>query len=424
MAEAVIMPKTGMAMEEGIIIEWLKNEGDTIEVGDILAEIETDKSTMELESDAAGTLLKILYPAGTTVPVTVPIAWIGEAGEVVSEIEPAGKPTEEPETASTAVSEAPSPAVSRSASGGKVPSTPAAKRAASEQGVDISSVKPSGKHGEVRKQDVLDSVPKATPLAARMAADQRVDLAGVTGSGHGGKIFSRDLDNEKPGEDRRVPLTNIQKITGRRMLESVSTIPMVTEDTRADVTRLLELKQEILIESELKVSVNDFIIRAVAVALREHPRMNSVFDQDALIYKHEINIGMAAATERGLLVPVIRQADRYGLSALAGKTRELAQRARDGKLSPDELSGSTFSVSNVGMYGITSFTPIINPPEAGILGVCAIEQLPRYIDGQLTERSIMTLSLSFDHRIVDGAESALFLKTVVDLLQSPLKLLV
>jgi pyruvate dehydrogenase E2 component (dihydrolipoamide acetyltransferase) len=423
MAEAVIMPKTGMAMTEGVIIEWLKQEGEKIAQGDVLAEIETDKSTMELESDAEGTLLKIVYPEGTTVPVTVPIAWIGQEGEKIPEPEPEAPAAETPGKIQPEKS-APVSLASSAPDSDKIASTPAAKRAASEKGVDLSTVTPTGKHGEIREADVLASVSKATPLASRMAEDKGVDLSTVSGSGHGGKIFSYDLDKKRPSESTRVPLTNIQRITGVRMLESVQTIPMVSEDAKADVTRLLELKDQLLSESGIKVSINDFVIRATALALTEYPRMNSVFDGDAVLYSSSINIGVAAATKRGLLVPVIHEADRYTIPALSQVTKELASRARDGKLSPDQLSGSTFSISNVGMYGITSFTPIINPPEAGILGVCAVEKLPRFIDGQLCERSIMNLSLTFDHRIVDGAESALFLKSIVEMLQSPLKLLV
>lgn len=428
MAESIIMPKTGMAMEEGVIIEWLKKEGDQIKEGDIIAQIETDKSTMDLESDLSGTLLKLVYPEGTTVPVTLPIAWIGKKGDAIPENTETSSSVESVEAVESVGEKAATEQIPHTsqatASTGKIPSTPAAKRVASEKGIDLATVTPSGKRGEILEKDVLASAPRITPLAARMAEDRQVDISQISGSGHAGKIFSRDLANTVPVADTRVPLTNIQKITGKRMLESVLSIPTVSEDIKADMTRLLELKQSIFEESGVKASVNDFIIKAAAIALRKHPRMNSVFDTDALIFKNEVHIGMAVATERGLLVPVLRNADSFTLSALSEKTKEIIQKARDSKLSPDELTGSTFSISNVGMYGITSFTPIINPPEAGILGVCAIEKLPRFVNGSLVERSIMTLSLSFDHRVVDGAESAQFLQTLVNLLENPLQLLV
>ena len=430
MAEAVIMPKTGMAMEEGVIIEWLKQEGDPVKEGEVIAQIETDKSTMDLESDVSGTLLKLVYEAGATVPVTVAIAWIGEEGERIPEEHsdsgssaPVQAEEDEPKAQDS------EPALLR-ASSSKVPATPAAKRVAAEKAIDLASVQPSGKHGEVLQKDVLAHAPKATPLAERIAKDRQIDLTGISGSGHAGKIYSRDVVQAGPviyeaaSEDTRVPLTTIQKITGKRMMESVSHIPMVSENISVDMTRLLELKQTVLDEGELKASVNDFIIRAVALSLRKHPRMNSVFDTDALIYRHQVHIGMAVATEKGLLVPVLRDADRYSFAQLVSRTRQIIEKAREGKLAPEELSGSTFSISNVGMYGITSFTPIINPPEAGILGVCAIEQLPRFINDTLEKRSIMTICLTFDHRIVDGAESAQFLQTLKHLLEAPLQLLI
>lgn len=422
MAEAVIMPKTGMAMEEGVIIEWLKREGDEIAVGDVLAQIETDKSTMDLESDASGTLLKLVYEAGTTVPVTLPIAWIGKKGEKIPETVSEANPVQEVAKVVEAIPEPIPQAMGIST--GKILATPAAKRAASERKIDLATVTPSGKWGEVVQKDVLSASPRVTPLAARIAQDKHLNLQDVTGSGHGGKIYAKDIKSEDSGEFTRLPLTNIQKITGKRMLESVLTIPMVTENIKVDMTRLLELKQAILDESKVKASVNDFVIKAVAKALRKHPRMNSMFDGDALIQKHDINIGMAVATDRGLLVPVIRRADALTLSSLVEKTKTTIERAREGKLTMAELTGSTFSISNVGMFGITAFTPIINPPEAGILGVCTIEKVPRIVDGALTERSIMTLSLTFDHRIVDGAESAQFLQSVVSLLEHPLQLMV
>lgn len=420
MAEAIIMPKTGMAMTEGVIIEWLKKEGDEIAVGDVIAQIETDKSTMDLESDLSGTLLKLVYEAGTTVPVTVPVAWIGKKGDKIPEVEQVEEKQEEVKISVEEAKVETKPLIQS----GKIASTPAAKRAASEKNIDLASVTPTGKHGEILEKDVLSSATRATPLAERIAKDRAIDLGQVSGSGYGGKIFSRDLTQRVAGEVTKIPLTNIQKITGRRMMESVLSIPMVSEDIKVDMSRLLELKEAIFNESGIKASVNDFIIKATALALREHPRMNSTFEEDHLAVQPNIDLGIAVATERGLLVPVLRSADLYPLSELVRQSRDLIVRAREGGLATEELSGSTFTISNVGMYGITSFSPIINPPEAGILGVNTIEKLPRFVDGTLCERSILTLSLTFDHRIVDGAESAQFLQSIVALLENPLRLLV
>ncbi len=429
MAEAIIMPKTGMAMEEGVIIEWFKSVGDKIEKGDILAEIETDKSTMELEADEEGTLLSLVYEAGTTVAVTLPIAWIGEEGEEIPQAAaPAAKATGEVADSEVKIeTQEVIPAVISS----DLRSTPAAKRVAAERNISLESVKPSGQFGEIRERDVL-ALPSvtATPLAARIAAEQGTDLSTINGSGHNGKIFSGDLPQKTMtpmttvAEDTRVPLTKIQQITGKRLLESTQQIPSVTSNMKADVTELLNLRKQINSSIETKITINDFVLMAVARALKDVPRMNSTLDGDALIYKGSINLGMAVATPKGLIVPVIPQADMMSLTNLSNKAKALAVAGREGRLQPDDLYGATFSISNIGMFGVSSFSPIINPPEAGILGVCAIEATPKFVAGELVERQIMGLSLTYDHRVVDGAESSVFLKTIRDYLEAPLTLLV
>lgn len=419
MAEPIIMPKTGMAMEEGVIIEWLIKEGDNIKEGDVIAQIETDKTTMELESDLTGTVLKLVYPDGTTVPVTLPIAWIGSEGEKIPETAPSLK-----EEAKEVIKEEEKPTITKVSSSTKIASTPAAKAIAREKGIDLATVKASGKWGEVVKDDVLNSEIKATPLAKKVALDQNIDLFGVEGTGYQRKIYVRDLPKGTTVEDRRVPLTNIQKITGKRMLESLLTIPQVTEETKVEMDRLLTLREELYTQSGFKPSINDFIILATARALESHRRLNSVFETDAIIEKGEINIGVAVATERGLVVPPIKRTNYHSLASLSAATKDLVNRSREGKLALEELSGSTFTITNVGMYKVTSFTPIINPPEAAILGVNTVEKVLTLVNGEVKEKSVMTLSLTFDHRIVDGAEAAQFLLSIVDLLENPLKLLI
>jgi pyruvate dehydrogenase E2 component (dihydrolipoamide acetyltransferase) len=421
MAEPIIMPKSGMAMEEGVIIEWLIKEGDQIKEGDVIAQIETDKTTMDLESDLTGTVLKLVYPDGTTVPVTLPIAWVGKKGEAIPETKEIAK--EEVKEAKEVKETTLTPITTFSTT--KIASTPAAKAAAKEKGIDLANVTPSGKWGEIVKDDVLASVVKATPLATKVAQEQQIDLTKVEGTGHQKKIYVRDLQRTTTkGEDRRVPLTNIQKITGKRMLESVLTIPQVTEDINANMDKLLALREDILSQSGFKPSINDFVVLATARALELHPRLNSIFDEDAIIEKGDINIGVAVATERGLVVPHIKNTNNHTIGSLHLATSALIERSREGKLAIDELSGSTFSISNVGMYKISSFTPIINPPEAAILGVNTIEKVLALVDGEVKEKSVMKLSLTFDHRIVDGAEASLFLLTLVDFLENPLRLLV
>ncbi|MDR1250886.1 MAG: 2-oxo acid dehydrogenase subunit E2 [Treponema sp.] len=438
MAKSIIMPKTGMAMEEGIILEWRVKAGDKVAKGDVVALIETDKSTMELESDYEGVILAILGKAGETVPVTRVIAWVGEPGEAI--------PGEEEKEIPISVSAGPAPVASADfgikgsgAASGGIRATPAARTLAKEQGIDLTALSPGGKHNEITRADVesaLRSTPAVTPLAKRIAVAEGIPLGGIRGSGFGGKIFSADLAaGEKAlgaGEgslpDSRAALTNIQRVTGKRMAESRRTIPEVTLHIRADVTRLLELRGELNGEltafgAKTKITINDFVLAAVVRAILSNPRINSVLDGNELIYKGSVNLGMAVATERGLLVPVIHKAQDYSLAGLSAAAAELAAKAREGKLSPEEMIGGTFTVSNIGMFGINSFTPIINPPEAAILGVCAVEDELKLEGEKVVNRKKMGLSLAFDHRIVDGAGASIFLKNIKDILESPLLIL-
>jgi len=423
MPEAIIMPKTGMAMEEGVIISWKVQEGDVIQKGDIVAEIETDKTAMELESDCAGTVLKLLYQAGSTVPVTAPIAWVGEPGEKIPDTH---RQESEKITPETKAPEPQSPAQfaqegKSSVSGpGKRAATPAARRAAGEQHISLDRITPSGQGGEIRERDVLAAARSATPLAARMAEEQGISIEETAGSGHGGKVFSSDLPGSESIRETRIPLTNIQRITGERMSESIRTIPMVTQHMDLDVTSFMEGRKELNSRRGYKLTINDFVLFAVSRALAEHPRMNSVLEGNEVICRHEVNLGAATATKRGLLVPVLKGAQSMGLLQISQRMKKLAEAARDGTLTADEMSEGTFTVSNVGMFGITSFTPIINPPEAGILGICAVQQLPRFMNNELKQRSIMGISLTFDHRIMDGAEAAEFMQSIQGYLEVPL----
>jgi pyruvate dehydrogenase E2 component (dihydrolipoamide acetyltransferase) len=437
MAERIIMPKTGMAMEEGVIIKWLKTEGDAVEKGEPIAEIETDKAAMELESDYEGTLLKILYPELTTVPVVETIAWIGERGEQIPDDPQVGvvenpgfdKIIVDPEMVNTSV------LVDANLSMGKIKATPAAKKAAAKKNIRLEKIVPSGKFGEVRACDVLAVKGSAiTPLAARIAADKNIDVTAFSGSGYSGKIFKTDLNSDPIGyqksrsdnfEDELIALTRIQKITGKRMLQSYTEVPAVTENTKVDVTELLEIRKNLNESLKKSFTINDFILLATAKALRKNLRMNSVleFEGNSILCKGHINLGMAVATSHGLLVPVISDADMYSITGLSEKAGELSMKCRSGQLQLSDMEGGTFTVSNVGMFGITSFTPIINQPEAGILGVCTIEDQLKLIDGNIINRKVMGLSLTFDHRIVDGAEAAVFIKSIKDFLEIPLTFL-
>jgi len=444
MAVEVIMPKAGMAMEEGTVVRWLKKEGDRVEAGEPLLEITTDKVNMELEASASGVLLKIIKNDGEVVPVTHVIGYIGEPGEKIEEKPPEALKPADAENAEAKPGDTASVDDGQALSGvrpvnqdGKVAATPLARVLAKEKGIDLKTVKATGFHGEVKVRDVegLRKV-MATPLAERIAADKGIDLSTIEGSGFGGKIRKEDLPQRagpaaaydagqgSTAQAVKKPLKGIRKVIADRMLKSHLEIPPVTLNTKADVTELLELRKRLNETSSIKISINDFILKASAIALSEAPYINASIEGSEIVYKPYINVGMAVALEEGLIVPVIRNAERMSLKQIAARAKELSAKAREGKLLPDEYTGGTFTVSNLGMYGITSFTPIINQPESAILGVCAIEEELKMIGEKIVKRSVMGLSLTFDHRVVDGAQGAIFLNRIKFLLENPLEILV
>ncbi len=400
MAFPIIMPKTGMAMLTGVIMKWFIVPGDKVARGTVIAEIETDKAVMELESDQDGTVLAILFPEGSEVAVTETIAWVGAAGETL---------IDQPTTPS---------------SGGNIKHTPAALKQAASQGIDLHDLTPSGTWGEIRLRDVITP---ATPLARRQAQEQGIDVSKVSGSGIHGKVFNADVLAVKKLPDpqgQRVRLTAIQKITGSRMLASTQTIPSVTTHIKADLTDLLKVQAQLNQAEAHCVSLNAFIMLAVAKCLVDYPRLNSVLDGDEVVYQSAVNLGMAVASPKGLLVPVIHQANTLGLKNLSTQSRLLASAAREGRMSSDQMEGGTFTVSNLGMFGTTWFTPIINPPQVAILGVCAIEDTVKLVENQPVVRKMLGLSLSYDHRVIDGAGAAEFLQGLSAYLESPLRILI
>ena len=446
MANSIIMPKTGMAMETGVIIRWLKKEGDAVKKGEPVAEIETDKTAMELESDYEGVILKILRLEGETVPVTETIAWIGKQGEAVPaaplpESARTDKPQETPAVQTSGVNHGFSDGAGVR---GKIPATPAARRRALELGIGLSSISSLPERGYLKAADVTaagafgnSSVKvSATPLARRIAETRAIPLEKVAGSGPGGKIIKTDVlylngmgteagtGPQTTAADSVIPLTSIQKITAKRMFQSHSEIPVVTIAMNADVTKLIDLRSQLNEELDgIKISINDFAVKAAALALRQHPRLNAEFAGDHLLARGNININIAVDTDQGLMVPVIRNADLLPLASISVQSRSLAEKARSRKLSPEDMQGGTFTISNVGMQGVTFFTPIINQPQTAILGVCAIEERLVKVQGDIQERKIMGLCLTFDHRALDGAEAARFLQTLKIYLEKPMKLL-
>ncbi len=473
MATEVIMPKAGMAMEKGTVIQWFKKPGDYVEAGEPLLEIETDKVAMEVEAEVSGYLLKILHDEGDEVEVIKTIGYIGEKDEAppegdasaaaasegaapaAEEAAPAAEAAGEPEGEGGAGNKLASGARAAGATGvaGKVAATPAARRRAEELGVSLSEAAASGQWGEVRLRDVealgeesgevTVAGMRVSPLAKKLAEEKGIDLATVQGSGPGGRVLKRDVAEQgRPvgapaagvapstaslpvGQEgaQRKPLKGMRKIISERMLQSHHTVPPVTLNRKVQVDGLFNLRKQINEEGDIKVSLNDLIVKAVAVALKDAPYMRTTIQGSELVEMQEINIGIAVALEEGLLVPVVRNVDTLPLSLLSKRSKDLAQRARDRKLEPDELQGGSFTVTNLGMYGISSFTPIVNLPQSAILGVNAAEEELYLQDGEVRSRKVMTLSLTIDHRVIDGAQGAIFLDSLARLIENPVKIL-
>ncbi|MGD9047024.1 MAG: dihydrolipoamide acetyltransferase family protein [Anaerolineae bacterium] len=447
MITEVILPKLGQTMEEGAIVEWVKKEGDPVKRGDLLFTVESDKAVLEVESTARGFLRRILVPEGQVVPVLTTVALITRQAD--QDISSYGAPTAPAEAAAPATTEA-RPAVSTAAAdiappspaAGRIFASPRARKTAREKGVDLALVSGTGPKGRIVEQDVLDylaSQPKATPMAQKTAETLGVDLATVTGTGVSGRIMQADVAQAAPAAVapappaaeavERQPMTGLRRIIAERMAASDAATARVTLVTEADATSFVEgreqLKASVAEEWGFAPGYNDLLGLIVARALREFPYMNARLGDDGQSIERlpDVNLGMAVDTERGLLVPVIRRAEQMGLRAFGTEFRALMERARAGKSLPDDLSGGTFTITNLGMYEIDAFTPIINLPEAAILGVGRI--LPKAVvrDGEIVARQMWTLSLVFDHRLVDGAPAARFLQRIKQLVENPFLLL-
>lgn len=410
MAEVIRMPKMSDTMTEGVIVSWLKQVGDDIKPGDILAEVETDKATMELENYVKGTLLHIGIPAGGSVPVDALIAIVGQKGEDISALlngasVPAAAPAKAEETkVETAAPTAPAPApVANTSNDSRVKASPLAKKIADEKGIDLNSVSGSGDGGRIVKRDVETFTP-----AAKTAGAPSITLPTVVGQ----ESFEE------------VPVSQMRKVIARRLGESKHTAPHFYLTMSINMDKAIEARKAMLEFSPVKISVNDIIIKAVAAALRKNPAANSSWLGDKIRYNHHINIGVAVAIEDGLIVPVVKFADSKSLSHISAEVKELADKAKNKKLQPNEFEGNTFTISNLGMFGIDEFTAIINPPDACILAVGAAKETVVVENGQMKVANVMKVTLSCDHRVVDGAVGSAFLKTLKELLENPVKLLV
>ena len=414
MAYEVLMPQLGLTMEEGTVSQWVKHEGDPVKTGDVLLEITTDKLTNEVTSEHDGVLLRIVAQEGEDVPVKGLLCYVGQAGESVGDA-PAAAPAAAAPAAAPAAPAAPAaaPAAVPVAAGARLRVSPLARKTAAKLGVDLSKLTGSGPSGRIRQQDVLaaaNAAQTAAPAPAAAAAPAARPAA------KGGLELMEG--------DTVVKLAGMRKVVAQRMLQSHTEIPPVTQNTKVDVTELMKFRKMLLAETGSKYSVNDLILKATAKCLRAHPEVLVSLDGDQIIQRAHVNLGMAVVLDAGLIVPVIRDADRLGLDALSAAAKDLASRAKSNKLTPDEYKGSTFSVSNLGMFGIETFTPIVNQPDAAILGVCAVEdELVMDDQGGISKHQVMRLSFTYDHRLIDGAVAAKFVMALRDLLEKPMSII-
>jgi pyruvate dehydrogenase E2 component (dihydrolipoamide acetyltransferase) len=454
-ATDIVMPRLSDSMEEGTILRWLKSPGDQVSLGEELVEIETDKANMVYEAPGAGTLVEIVAQEGDTLPIGQVIARVGEAGEKPSGNGAAGKrePAEEADDArrgasdvQSAASQSPRVPAAEAPSAAPTPTQPSAGTAEPAQ---APPAVPSG-----------DGRVKASPLARRIARENGLDLSGLAGSGPSGRIVKADVERaiaagpaavappmpapppspgapadptpgarERPetakGAVSHEDLTKLQQTVARRMAESKATAPHFYLSAEVDMSRAVSARARIKAEAaegDVVPSFNDMVVKACAIALREHPRANGAYRDGRLELYSRINVGVAVAGQNALVVPTVFDADQKGLRQIASETRALAQRVRDATVTPPELSGGTFTVSNLGMFGISSFAAVINPPQAGILAVGAIDERPVVRDGEITTAHLMALNLACDHRILYGADGARFLGRIRKLLEEPLGL--
>jgi len=434
----VIMPKLGLTMEEGTIVRWLKAEGEMVEEGDILFEVQTDKVVMEVESPGSGVLARILVGEDETVPIAVVVAYIVAPGEEVPE------PLPEADIGDMAVAKEVAPI--RPAGGRVIVATPAARRLARDEGVDLAGVTGSGEDGMIVKADILAATkirhrvapevpvvtgkPKASPAARRVARAEGVALEVVPGSGPGGRIMEQDVldfvvQRRTVGADEGelVTLHPIHKLMAERMSQSFAGAPHFYLGVEVKATALVELRERLLPiceeRAEVRLTFTDMLIRLLAATLGDHPFANATWQDGRIRLLRDINVGLAAAVEEGLVVPVIKGADTLSLTEIALARRELAAKATEGRLSLDEVTGGTFTLTNLGMLGVDVFQAIINPPQSTILATGRIAERPVVEDGQVVARPTVYLTLSVDHRVLDGATAARFLQDLQVHIEDP-----
>jgi pyruvate dehydrogenase E2 component (dihydrolipoamide acetyltransferase) len=462
MAYQAIMPKWGLTMKEGKLARWLKNEGESVTAGEPLFEVETDKITNVVEAPASGILFQIVVPTGETAPVQAVVGIIAAPGETPERLAPGAAPTAASGAPAPGQAKAPAPAEA-----GFVRAMPAARRVAKELGVSLAGVTGTGPDGTITETDVRQAAEagpavNASPQAVAFAKAKGIDLSLVAGTGEGGKITKADIlramnpnyaakqaqpapaaaapaqapaqapaappkpvaappTGPRPGTV--LPMEGIRKIIAANMQASLQNAAQLTAFVEADVTEMVALRAHLLGRNkknpDYKLSYNDIIAFAVCRALAKHPIMNSTLQDDGIHVHEHVNLGIAVSLADGLIVPNVKEADRHGLEELKARVRDVSGRARKGGLTMDEITGGTFTISNVSMLGMDGFTPILNPPETGILGVGRVVEKPAVHQGAIAVRSLMTLSLTFNHMVTDGGPAMSFLRTLADMLQTP-----
>lgn len=425
MAEYIVMPKMGLTMTEGFLTNWKKSEGDIINTGDVLFDVETDKLTNSYEAKSSGILRKILVREGT-VNVLEPVAIIGSSDEDISDLL---KKEETVDAVANKEIKAPSIAQSEApAAGGRIKISPRAKKIAQDMGVDISIVVGTGPGGAITEDDIKSfaekpSQKKVSPAALIVAEQLDVDTNKIQKET---RIMKDDVIKFKLSEElmkyaspleTRAPMTTMRKVIAKRMLESVQISPTVNYNLKVDTTAMKQLKEDL--KETVKVSYTDILVKIVSMVLLEHPLLNSSIEGNEIITRNYVNMGVAVALPDGLLVPVVKYANVKGLKDISKEIINLGQKAKNNELTTDELTGGTFTITNIGMFGIESFTPIINQPEVAILGVNTIEEEARVVDGEIKIKPMMNLSLTADHRVVDGAVAASFMAKLKQYIEKP-----
>ncbi|RLC37584.1 MAG: 2-oxo acid dehydrogenase subunit E2 [Candidatus Nealsonbacteria bacterium] len=446
MAEYIIMPKLGFNMDKGTVEKWRKKEGDFVKEQEVIFEVETDKTVMEVEAQTSGVLRKILVTEGEEVPVTLPIAIIGDEGEDISKMikeayQKLGK-AEKIDVGNKEVSKADreaSPVIDEKQKiepkkeEGFKKISPKAKRKAKELGVELQLLKGSGPGGVIVEKDVISYYQnhqvKVSPVVRKIAEKVGIDLGAIKRTGINGKVIKKDLQEiltksaEVNKTEKRIPYTGMRKIIGDRLSQSKFTAPHIYFTTSIDISRVIDLLKRFNQDDEERISINDFLVFTVAKVLSEQSNINCSLVGEEIVYHKDINIGVAVALEEGLIVPVIKNADKKSLSILSKETKKLIKLARERKLMPEDYNGGTFTISNLGMYGIDNFTAIINPPEVAILAVGTAKRIPVVIEEKGVEkieiRSLIEVTLSVDHRLIDGAMAANFLKRLKYYLEFP-----